>query len=379
VINVSGMSLFSKLYRLSSVRINQLENYHTEIVACVLQNSPELTWKWLAKLGLPVQGEWREVVVRTQENLGQCEDPDDSGSRPDIVISIEGDKGTDLTYIESKVGSKQGKSQLQRYANHLAGHERVCTRSLVYITRDFEHTEKPEGAGVVFKPCRWYEFYQFLKDTDPNPTGIKKELMLFMEETNMSQSDQFSPIDILALSSFRKARKIMDQTMWDGVSGTPEPVAVKFKRVAGGVSSKNKASIQLGALNRYIMYVSHGEGWQFYILLGYYLNEAEVTGYPEVGVQLDVSPKAHARDAIASAMQDFAKLKGDEWKTWDLADKHKWGGIKKTKSLKEFLSKEHQIEEVARYFGLLLDDVKEFRDRNPTLPWKAQEKEQEAV
>jgi hypothetical protein len=373
------MSLFTKLQSLSSDRINRLEDYHTEIVACVLQNSPELTRNWLAKLGLPVQGEGCEVLVRTQENLGQREDPDDSGSRPDIVICIESDRGTDLTYIESKIGSKQGKSQLLRYANDLAENKRVSKRSLVYITRDFEHAEDPKVEGVVFERRRWYEFYQFLKDSEPNPTGINKELILFMEENNMSQSDQFSPIDILALSNFRKARKIMDQTMWEGVSATLDPAAVKFKRVAGGVSSRNKASTQLGPNNRYIMYVGHGEGWQFDILLGYYLNEAEVTGYPEVGVQLDVSPKARARDAIASAMQDFAKRKGDEWKTWGLADKHKWGGIKKTKSLQEFLSKEHQIEEVARYFALLLDEVKEFRDRNPTLPWKAQEKEQEAI
>jgi hypothetical protein len=373
------MSLFSKLQRLSSDRMDQRENYHTEIVACVLQNSPELALKWLAKWGLPV-GEGRcEVNVETQEKLGRLKGHDDSGSRPDIAIRIIGAAGTDLTYIESKIDSTQGRSQLQRYADHLADNKRVRTRSLVYITRDFERTEAPTGGGVVFERRRWYEFYQFLKDSEPNPTGIKKELMLFMEENNMSQSDQFSPIDILALSNFRKARKIMDQTMWEGVSATSEPAYAKFKRVAGGVSSRNKASTQLGPNNRYIMYVGHGEGWQFDIVLGYYLNEAEVTGYPEVGVLLDVNPKADARDAIASALQDFAKRKGDEWKTWGLADKHKWGGIKKTKSLQEFLSQENQVKEVAHYFDLLLDEVKEFRDLNPTLPWKAQEKEHEAV
>ena len=44
------MSLFSKLQRLISDGRTQLEDFHTEIIAHVLRNSPELTLKWLKKL-----------------------------------------------------------------------------------------------------------------------------------------------------------------------------------------------------------------------------------------------------------------------------------------------------------------------------------------
>ena len=51
------MSLFSKLQSLGSDRINRLEDYHTEIVVYLLENSPELTVKWLASLGLTEKNE----------------------------------------------------------------------------------------------------------------------------------------------------------------------------------------------------------------------------------------------------------------------------------------------------------------------------------
>ena len=122
------------------------------------------------------------------------------------------------------------------------------------ITRDFEPKEAPDGQGVLkFKQCRWYDFYQFLKNSEPSPTGVTRELVSFMEEHNMSQSNQFSPLDVLALSNFQKARKIMDATMWEGVS-------LKFERVAGGVSSQKRASSQLRDKDRYVMYVVHGKG-----------------------------------------------------------------------------------------------------------------------
>jgi hypothetical protein len=191
-----------------------------------------------------------------------------------------------------------------------------------------------------------------------------------MEEHNMSQSNQFSPIDILALSNFEKARKIMDRTMWEGVSA-------KFEGVAGGVTSPKAASTQFRKSGRYIMYVGHGKGWQFDIVLGYSLGQEGVAGYPQVGVWMDVNPNAAAHAAIVSAMEDYAKRKGNEWKTWGLADEHKWGCMGRTKGLQEFLSEEDQVKKVVEYFEGLLKDVKEFKALYPNLPWNPQKTDQE--
>jgi hypothetical protein len=61
------MSLFSKLQRLISDGKTRSEDFHTEIVAQVLKNSPELTVKWLVSLDLTQPEDADDVFVATQE------------------------------------------------------------------------------------------------------------------------------------------------------------------------------------------------------------------------------------------------------------------------------------------------------------------------
>src|SRR5205814_867508 len=138
-----------------------------------------------------------------------------------------------------------------------------------------------------FKQTRWYDFYRFLKE-QPQRTDLTNELILFMEENDMSQSNQFTTIDVLALSNFQRARKIMDATMW-------EKTSEKFKRVCGSASSRKRAMAQFRDESRYVMFAAQGQGWQFEILLGFWMDGELQTAYPEVGVAVQVNPKSAAR------------------------------------------------------------------------------------
>ncbi|MGA2028843.1 MAG: hypothetical protein ABSG87_02065, partial [Verrucomicrobiota bacterium] len=242
-------------------------------------------------------------------------------------------------------------------------------RSLIYITRDFEPKQMPQNEKIQFQQRRWYDFYRFLK-TEQQSTDLIKELTTFMEENNMSQSNQFSTIDILALSNFQKARKIMDATMWEEVSKT-------FWRVCGGVSSPKKGMNQFRDHGRYTMFVGHGEGWQFEILLGYWMENEALTDYPEIGVEINVSPKAKSRNEIVSAMRDFEKIKNGTWTSSDLANDREWGGIFQKRGLQDFLAEEDQVKKITEYLTQLLDDVAEFRKKNSKLPWTAQQTDNE--
>jgi hypothetical protein len=362
------MSLFSKLQRLISDGKTRSEDFHTEIVAQVLQNSPELTVKWLATLDLTKPEEADAIFVATQEEYDPLE-THDRGSRPDISIRLEKHGLIELVFLESKVGSEEGDNQLEHYADQLTVKSGLERRSLVYVTRDFEPKQPPKNSNIQFRQLRWYDFYRFLKN-EPQTSDLVKELITFMEENNMSQSNQFSTIDILALSNFQKARKIMDTTMW-------EDVLVKFKRVCGGDSSPKKGMIQFRDNDRYVMIVGHGEGWQFEILLGYWMGCESLTDYPKIGVQIYVSPKAKSRNQIVSAMRDFEKIKNGAWTSSDLANDHEWGSIYQKKGIQDFLAEDDQVKKIIEYFSRLLDDVAEFRKQYPKLPWTAQQTDNE--
>src|SRR5258708_36579414 len=184
------MSLFSKLLQLSGDSKSSLEDFHTEIVAQVLQDTPELTVRWLADLGLTAREPPDTLTVGTQQELDALDAHEGLGSRPDIWILLTRGDLKELVFLESKVGSTEGWKQLQRYADQLAARKEVSKGSLVYITRDFEPKERPQGLAL-FRQVRWYDFYRFAK-AQPQQSDLLKQLRVFIGECNISQTNQFT-------------------------------------------------------------------------------------------------------------------------------------------------------------------------------------------
>src|SRR5882724_9806069 len=128
------MALFSKLRRLT---YEELEDFHTEIVAQVLRSRPDLLVKWLAELRATGLSDQEEIFVTTQEDFDPLESHNGLGSRPDITITLQRGEITDRVFVESKIGSKARDKQLSKYAEHLSRLSGKGKRTLIYITRDY--------------------------------------------------------------------------------------------------------------------------------------------------------------------------------------------------------------------------------------------------
>ena len=329
--------------------------------------APDVTLAWLRDLGA-TELTSAELLVQTQEDLPAL-DTHDTGSRPDIAIRLSDGNRSEIIFIESKVGSKEGDRQISRYIEHL---KRRIERSkaLIYITREYEPKEQVGDVGVRFVQTRWSRFYRFFKNSPHKDGDISSELLRFMEEHGMAQSNRFTAVDLLAITNFPHAQKLMDATMW-------ESVAKKFEKICGKISYKESAFTQLRNFRRYTMFTSFSQG-QFDVVLGYWFDELQPTDSPWAGVTFHVGPKAAQRSEIISAIREFSASKQGAWETADLSNEREWATMFRGKELQEFLCGDDHVNTITRFFEGVLDDVAAFKSSYPCLPWKAEQEQRTA-
>jgi hypothetical protein len=354
------MPLFRSLLRLAPSGAISLEDFHTEVSAHVMKSLPAETLHWLREIGATSMKACDDFIVTTQEELSALEFHA-SGSRPDIAIRLAKNGEREIIYIESKIGSAEGYQQLTRYLDHLE--KRPETRkALVFITRGYEPKEIQPRVGITFVQTRWSHFYRTFNQITPRPE-LLSELLKFMKEHNMSQSNKFTAIDLLAIRNFRDAQKLMDATMW-------ESVHKRFVKFAGKMFWKESALTQLRKFYRYVMAAEFGPN-QFELLLGYWADQDMLTDSPWVGLSWHINPNAPARREIVAAMEDYARLSGGKWEVFDLTDEKLWGGMCAGKDLTHFLGQEDHVKAITVFFDALLDDVEQFKKTHSKLPWAA--------
>lgn len=366
------MSLFGKLIQLHSDKHHRLEDFHTEIVAHVLASDSQLTLRWLQELGVTELREVDSIAVSTQQEFEPIKGLHSFGSKPDITIRVGNGTRVEVVFIESKVGSEEGQGQLSKYMDQLRALRGVAQRTLVFITRNYEPKEDLSDENVRFFQARWSGFYHFLRIVEP-PSDTIRELLKFMKENNMSQSNRFTPIELLALTNHRRARSLMDASMW-------ENVVKKFAKVCGATASATKAMSQLRIHNRYVMVAGHGDGYQIEFLLGYWFHDEQPSDSPTVEMNIQVNPKAAERPAIANAMLKFSEATNAaarRWDHWNLSNDREWAGIGCGKNLEDFLANENHVEAITKWFEDVLDDAAAFRKQNPKLPWSVNAAEEE--
>lgn len=359
------MPLLRSLLRLFPAGAVPLEDFHTEVVAHVMRSLPDQTLSWLRDIGATTMTRGDEFIITTQEELSALE-LHATGSRPDIAIRLVKNGERELIYIESKVGSHEGHQQLSRYLDHLQTRPER-RKSLVFITRSYEPKEIASRPDVTFVQTRWSVFYRSFSRCTP-ATELLSELLYFMEEHNMAQNNQFTSIDLLALSNFSRARKLMDATLW-------ESVQKKFIKFSGKPFWKESAFTQLRNHGRYAMFAGFGPGHQFEVLLGYWTDQDIITEPPWVGVTWHVNPKAAKRAEIVAAMENFVRTSSGRWEGFDLSDEKAWGGICRGKVLTDFFSQEDHVRSITAMFEESLDDLADFKNRYPKLPWAPQQPE----
>lgn len=189
-------SFFHRLYKYRQLeRINQKENFLSEIFSFCLQHDEELLKRFLTTLNI-------QCTVSSCTSSTQVVTP---FGRPDVYVEINRDT---LIIIECKIDASQEETQLNRYAELLLSqtHE---DKHLIYLTKHFEKTNPP--TGTQFSHIRWYQIYEMLSDTE---FIISKELRNFLKTEGMSKQTSLGLHEISALKDFYTSVAKMDEFLY---------------------------------------------------------------------------------------------------------------------------------------------------------------------
>jgi len=365
------MPLFERLLQLYPPP-RRTEDFFTEIVAHLFNNHKKLAVAWLAHLGVINLDEAQSCLLlkaATQKTFaGLNHHPNDS--RPDIVLELKNQSSESLVIIESKIASSQNPSQLINYAEILEQEHEFDGKILIYITRSFEDIsafqkeirENGLASKLKFIQTRWHLFYKFL-DTYEDSYLIR-EIKAFMRSEKMNQDNQFSAVDILALSNFRHAFSIVDETLGGEVD-------VKIGKLFPGQKKTSilEAYKQLRIWPRIARYV-YFTGHDFKLMLGYFeLSQDSELLYPDVSVCLQIRTSSSSGKQSLEVIEKIAAESTNPWqRAWE-DDPGEWPCIIIRRNLQDCLGEKDHVKEIQTFFCNGIDQVVLLREKHPELPW----------
>lgn len=343
------MALFDQLLRLH-VGARPEEDFFTEVVAGLAQHDAELLGLWLETAGVRgAAGKSAEVVTqRRYEALASCGHEQDS--IVDMVVRLHdptGEAPSDLVFVESKLGSGEGASQLQRYAEHLAREPISGCRWLVYVTREYDPKAAQPVEGVHFLQTRWHQFYRVLKGRSRQP--LRDETLRFMETHRMAQGNRFTPLDVLVIRNVQRVVGLM-QAALDG------DVFARMKTISGSTRSNSSLAKILEEQGGWVL-ESFWAKTECGLQAGFVQPESEaVDAYPLVAVTFFVGPKAPDRELLRSAVRIKCE-KDSAWEPRNFGGGTKWFGMRRSRSLEQFAGEADQVKAAKNVLLAALDDV----------------------
>lgn len=360
-------SLFLKLFRYRE-RVNRtpVEDFMTELLAYILSNHYNVLVSFLRELNIiGPDSDISDVYINTQYIIR--EGIESYGSRPDTIMKFRDKKQNQyLILIENKIDSQEGVGQLSKYISYLERQDRERTaKVLIYLTKNYENKKyineilKLGDKGVKFIEIQWWQMYQVLKVYEE--IEIIRETLKFMKERGLSMSRIFSTMDIDVLMNVNRIKEMIQE----GLSG---PVEEKYNLVTGTKHSITSADSELRNTGRYI-YMSNQKDW-FWVGIGYWLEGDLIDKeYPDLKVIVGVKPYHKEREKVIDAFKEFSYC-NKSWLAYGLEYNDKWAGIWRKISLKDLLVGDDHIGNIQQWFLEGLEDIEEFKDRYPQLPWK---------
>jgi len=273
-------NLFDNLLSLTSGKDGRkpTEDFFTEIVVYIIRNNRDILLKLLNAVNIGYNN-IDEYHVETRRPFPPIRDHK-IASYPDIYMELHNQGSHNTIFFESKIGSREHSNQLIRYAEQLDELADVNHCWLVYITRDYDR----KNNKIIFKRCRnrkrlhfvqirWSVFYEILKEFEND--AIVSETLLFMRKMQMSEINQFSPIDIVSMNTIfgvsKKLDNILDRVKSDLTKG--------FRGI-----KKNSRYTQLKNKNRYIDRSDQLNG--MWLGIGFWFDSNNINEYPEVIINL---------------------------------------------------------------------------------------------
>lgn len=357
------MALFNQLLRLHRGSV-PLEDFFTEIFAYFLSEHQNVLFSWFKYGHILDLDDYAGSNITTQKTYKHPERGDEK--RPDIVIELSDGENYNLIFIESKVGSSEGYNQLSDYAEILNSLPGYRNKILIYITRDFDPKKEScvlknvPYSNVKFKQLRWHQFYQFL--TTQRSSDLQQEIMTFMKEHRMAQSNQFSSIDVLALTTFPSTLKLMELVLWGKVLHRFEDILGDHQKL--GIR-KRVALQNIQWHGRYVLVSWMPNKW--WCLMGFFMKPVDSSGYPTVRLVLEVDPKSPKRQEIIHEFRQIAS--NSDWNPYNLDQPNTWAWIALEKSLRDFISLDDHVFAIEEFLLKALQELENVKKQYPQLPW----------
>ena len=359
------MSLFTKLFYLSSSVNKPLENYFTEIVACFLHHNQDILIAWLKSYSIIIEDNYSNIKVLSQERYKN------EKSIIDIQIDLSNGIDTDLIFIESKIDAEDPNNNLKKYAEILRNLPNIRHRILIYITRKDDRKDEIKvytsnlSPKVSFYSLKWQDFYEFLNEHEADslkPDTLKIEILKFMEKKEMSKNKEFSPIDLVSMINYRnflkKTSNLMESTFSDEVNN-------KFQENFGKEKLIKPTLAKWKADGLYTISKEFPD-WEFRYFLGYFdcTPEENSTEYPNIehlklGVAIGASAKYRMRSKFCLKSMDKVKDERD-WRK--RTNDEGWMTIDYTINIQELLSGKDHLSNIRNYFLESIDELKKIHD-----------------
>ncbi|MDP9487315.1 MAG: PD-(D/E)XK nuclease family protein, partial [Actinomycetota bacterium] len=358
-------------------RQRKVEDLFTEAVARLFEKNQRLCLQWLGheelvSPELANDGVGR-VHVQTQKPL-VATDTLDSAGIVDMFVEVRRspesrraeDGAAEAVMIESKIGSPEGKGQLRKYAEYLAGMEGYGRKTLLYVTRRDDPKAGDEilsglEGNVRFQQLRWYDFHRFLDGAEGD--ALTEEVKVFMAEQGMSRSYRFSAADLAALSGMPRAAEILAEAL-DG------KVRARFDRLAGPRLEWDSTSLKnIRDEGGYWIYARPSGPDDIGFWAGFLLLAPD--GHPRAEVGAYADPRAAEATTALDRVSRLEGWKGDNLDEPDEALEE--SGVHREMSLVRALAEKDHLAAVQRFFVESFDQLgaglAASKKERPGLPW----------
>lgn len=175
-----------------------LEDFNTESFVGLLKGNEDLKTGFLYNF-LKLSNDEYTINTQISKNISNKHQ-----DYPDCRIDIVLEGKNNIVFIECKVNSPEGYKQLERYQVALETHYPNKTKTLLYITKNYD----PKNIlNYNFKQYRWYEIADFLIHHTTRNYYIN-EYILFLKEQKMTQDTKLLLENINALKVLQKTVEI---------------------------------------------------------------------------------------------------------------------------------------------------------------------------
>jgi hypothetical protein len=363
-------SLFSTLWRHCSKETKPRENFFSDIVAELFKAHPELLSRWLQSVGVTVANT-PDPEISIQEAF-HSEDGDRGFY--DLFIRLRDGAGTHLIVVESKLDSTARGDQLKNYQKDLTRRlaqtpPEAGRATLIYITRDYENQEPPEGRARFFA-TRWERFFQVLETfCNAHPSWFAAQVRDFLKEHRIAVPVQITPAHLEAFLHVRPCLEMFDAVL-------DSELLEGFKQLRGCLmvsSSQRLESLKQGWI--YGLRAHHGN-WQVGFHLGFWHSHPE-PGVVYAGGYLCFNlrdPKALQALSLTAKRLEMPET----WNRYATNDFAQHPGFVWARPLKEALARDNNAAALRLLLEPVLASMRDFQ-RWFEFPWEGHTFGQEEV